>query len=136
MKNYLVLIKGQLAQNSGLIESFLSEDEDYVVHSSQDNSKGKLARTEYRVIKQYDKFSLLKINLLTGKKNQIRVHLAELGHPVLGDEKYGDKKTVYKNLMLHSYSLEITHPFKMERVRFSAPPPEHFLKLSGSLEFN
>lgn len=134
VKNYLALAEGKLTKKSGLIESFLSEDEDYMMHSSRDHTKGKLARTEYDVLKEYDKFSLLRINLLTGKKNQIRVHLAELGHPILGDEKYGSKKTPHRNLMLHSYSLEITHPFKKERIRFSAPPPEHFVKLSGHLD--
>ena len=147
-KIYYTIVNGKLKEKSGLIESFLLEDEDYHVHSSQDNSKGKLARTDYKVITENQNFSLLRINLLTGKKNQIRVHMAELGHPIVGDSKYrsssnhkGAKPTSFINkdstktkkteqaIMLHSYSLEITHPFKNERVKFVANIPERFTKL-------
>ncbi|WP_347359431.1 RNA pseudouridine synthase, partial [Bdellovibrio sp.] len=89
VKTYYAIVHGTLKKKSGTIQSYLSEDEDYVVHSSADSSEGKLAITEYEVLKETDKFSLLKINLLTGKKNQIRVHLSEEGHPIVGDAKYG-----------------------------------------------
>ncbi len=131
VKFYYTIVNGKLPQASGLIESYLSEDEDYVVSSTTDPTKGKLARTEYTVVKEIDGCSLVKINLLTGKKNQIRVHMSEIGCPIVGDSKYTTDK--FKNrgseLMLHSFSVEITHPFKKERVKFEAPVPEYFKKL-------
>ena len=79
--------------------------------------------------KETDQFSLLKINLLTGKKNQIRVHLAGEGHPIVGDAKYGKANTKYKDLRLHSAVLEFTHPFSQKRLRFTAPVPQYFRAL-------
>jgi len=128
-KTYLAIVHGHLAKKQGLVSSYLSEDEDYVIHSSKTDDSGKLAQTEYQVLKETAKFSLVKINLLTGRKNQIRVHMAELGHPLVGDSKYGDPKTNYKDLALHSARLELTHPFRGERLTFSAPPPGHFKNL-------
>jgi tRNA pseudouridine32 synthase/23S rRNA pseudouridine746 synthase/23S rRNA pseudouridine1911/1915/1917 synthase len=129
VKTYYAIVHGKMAKKSGLITSYLSEDEDYVVHSSADSQKGQLAKTEYTVMKETSQFSLLKINLLTGKKNQIRVHLAEEGHPIVGDPKYGkDSVSKYKNLLLHSYSLEFTHPFSKKRVLVQAKVPDYFRK--------
>ncbi|MGE0632004.1 MAG: RluA family pseudouridine synthase [Pseudobdellovibrionaceae bacterium] len=128
VKTYYAIVHGQLKKKHGLIESFLSEDENYVVHSSED-PKGKLAKTEYTVLKETEKYSLLKINLLTGRKNQIRVHLADLGHPIVGDDRYGKVKTGLRDLCLHSASIEMTHPFKRTRMTFKAPVPKHFRTL-------
>ncbi len=128
-KYYYAIVLGKMEKKSGLIESYLQEDEEYYVKSTNDNSKGKLARTEYKVIKETQHLSLLKINLLTGKKNQIRVHLAEAGHPVFGDLKYG-KKTVNKShLMLHAHSISFLHPFKKTPMEIVAPAPDYFNKL-------
>lgn len=128
-KNYLTLVHGQMKEKSGLIESYLEEDEDYHMHSSQDSTKGKLARTEYEVLKESDFCSVVKINLLTGKKNQIRVHMAENKTPVVGDEKYGPKNSRIKDLMLHSYRLQLIHPFNKEVFTLEAPIPERFHKI-------
>ncbi len=127
-KNYLALIHGHLKNESGLIESYLEEDEDYHMHSSQDSSKGKLARTEYEVVKKTDKFSAVKINLLTGKKNQIRVHMAESGTPIVGDAKYGPETSKIKELMLHSYRLELIHPHSKKPFVAESAIPERFNK--------
>ncbi|WP_413560366.1 RluA family pseudouridine synthase [Bdellovibrio sp. HCB209] len=128
-KTYYCIVHGKLTKKSGTIQSFLSEDEDYVVHSSQDSDKGKLAITEYEVLKETDKFSLLKINLLTGKKNQIRVHLAGEGHPIVGDTKYGRPTSPFKNLFLHSVELEFNHPHNKKRMSFKARTPAYFKNL-------
>jgi RluA family pseudouridine synthase len=128
IKTYYAIVNGHFSKKTDIIESYLEEDEDYAVKST-DGSSGKLARTQYEVIKEVEKFSLIKINLLTGKKNQIRVHFSEKGCPIVGDAKYGDKNPKNKQLMLHAYSLEITHPFKKERILFEAPIPERFQKL-------
>lgn len=129
VKTYYAIVHGTLKRKSGTIQSYLSEDEDYVVHSSADSSEGKLAITEYEVLKETDKFSLLKINLLTGKKNQIRVHLSEEGHPIVGDAKYGKANTPYKNLCLHSAELEITHPHSKARLKFKGAVPFYFKQM-------
>lgn len=128
-KNYLTIVHGQLKNKSGLIESYLEEDDDYHVHSSQDNSKGKLARTEYQVIKESKNSSLVKINLLTGKKNQIRVHMAENKTPIFGDIKYGPKSSKNQELMLHAYRLQLIHPYSKEAFVIESTIPERFYKI-------
>lgn len=128
-KTYYAIAHGKFKNKSGLIESYLKEDEDYVVHSSKKSDEGKLAKTEYKVVHETEKLSVVKVNLITGKKNQIRVHLAELGNPIVGDAKYGNAHTPFKNLMLHSFSIVITHPFKKEKVRFQVDVPKYFKSL-------
>jgi RluA family pseudouridine synthase len=128
-KTYYAIIHGHMAKKSGLISSYLQEDEDYVVHSSQDSEQGKLAQTEYTVLKENTKYSLLKINLLTGKKNQIRVHLAGEGHPIVGDSKYGPGFQKFNDLRLHSAEIEFTHPHKKVRMSIKASVPEYFKTL-------
>jgi len=129
-KYYYTIVRGTLQKKSGLISSYLQEDEDYFVHSSKDDKNGKLAETQYEVVKEVGPYSLLKIKLLTGKKNQIRVHLAGEGHPIVGDAKYGKEKPgSHKNLMLHSFSIEFTHPHTQKRILVQADVPEYFKKL-------
>lgn len=144
-KIYYAVVHGRLARKSGTISSHLVEDEDYVVRSTTDSAKGKLARTAYTVVKETGNFSLLKIGLLTGRKNQIRVHLADLGHPIVGDDKYGRRDPLlpegayrpkgacrrHKRLALHSRSISFTHPFSGKRLTFTAPVPEYFTRLIG-----
>lgn len=131
-KIYYAIVHGKLAEKQGTITSHLVEDEDYVMHAVSDGSQGKLAHTAYSVIKETDKFSLLKIDLLTGRKNQIRVHLADLGHPVVGDSKYGKSHKRYPRLALHSQSISFNHPFSKERLTFELPLPEFFSNLMGT----
>lgn len=128
-KTYYAIVHGHLAKKSGTISSFLSEDEDYMMHSSQDAQDGKLAVTEYMVLEEAPKYSLVKINLVTGKKNQIRVHMAGEGHPVVGDEKYGKSLSTFKDLRLHSAEIEFTHPHSKKRLHFKAPVPNYFRSL-------
>ena len=129
IKTYYAIVHGRMARKSGTISSYLVEDDDYVMHSVKESARGKLSHTEYDVIKETEKYSLLKINLLTGRKNQIRVHLADEGYPVVGDEKYGRTDVKHNFLALHSKSISFTHPFSKERLTFEAPVPEYFHKL-------
>lgn len=133
-KIYYAIVHGRLKQREGTISSRLIQDEDYVMHSTCDEDKGKLAHTAYTVVKETDKFSLLKIDLLTGRKNQIRVHLADLGHPVVGDDKYGKSNPGQQRLALHAQSISFMHPFSRKRLTFTAPIPEHFMKLIGPIK--
>lgn len=130
-KTYLAIVHGLMKKKRGRISSMLEEDEDYVVHTSKDG--GKIAHTDYEVIKESNSLSLVKINLITGRKNQIRVHMADEGHPIVGDTRYGniplDRQMKFKNLALHAMTIEFNHPHNRERMKFSAPVPKHFPKL-------
>ena len=133
-KVYYTVVHGTLAKKSGLIESYLFEDDKYVVHSIDDPVRGKFSQTAYTVLKETPRFSLLKIDLLTGRKNQIRVHCADIGHPVVGDEKYGRNTVKYARLALHSRSITFTHPVTHARMTFAADVPEYFHTLGGPWE--
>lgn len=128
-KKYYAVVRGSMAEKEGLISSYLVENSAHKMYSVSDPRKGKLAKTEYRVLKESANYSLLEINLLTGRKNQIRVHLADKGCPVAGDKKYGDKKQRAKRLCLHSASLTLAHPFTKETMTFETKMPAYFESL-------
>ena len=133
-KKYIAVVYGQLAQKEGIITSYLSENKAYVVYCTTDVTKGKLARTAYKVLKETKRFSLLEINLLTGRKNQIRVHLADQGHPVVGDRKYGKTGDRYRRLALHSKSISFKHPVSGKQMTFETKVPTYFNKLIGNIQ--
>jgi RluA family pseudouridine synthase len=128
-KKYLTVVHGQLQEKEGEISSYLFENKIYKVYSVNDPAKGKFSRTGYKVIKESDKYSLLEINLFTGRKNQIRVHLSEKGHPVVGDKLYGKADKEIKRLALHSSSLTITHPWTNKEMCFETGIPPYFKAL-------
>ena len=125
-KKYLAVVHGILTEKNGTITSYLAENEDYEVSSVKDPGKGELAKTRYKVIKEAKKFSLLEIELLTGKKNQIRVHFSEKGHPLVGDDKYGKKGEPKSRLALHSHYLTFKHPHSGKELTFEAEVPVFF----------
>jgi RluA family pseudouridine synthase len=127
-KEYLAVVHGSLAEKSGTLSSYLAENDDQFVYST-DQTKGKWSETQYRVMRENKNFSELKINLLTGRKNQIRVHFSELGHPVVGDTKYGPKGRKFERMALHSRSIAFNHPHNGKRMVFEAPGPEFFTRL-------
>jgi tRNA pseudouridine32 synthase/23S rRNA pseudouridine746 synthase/23S rRNA pseudouridine1911/1915/1917 synthase len=86
------------------------------------------------VLKQTKEFALLDVDLLTGRKHQIRVHLADIGHPVVGDQKYGKGKDAHKRLALHARSISFQHPFSGAQLTFETKVPVYFNKLVGSLD--
>jgi 23S rRNA pseudouridine1911/1915/1917 synthase len=133
VKLYLAAVHGHLEPESGMIESYLAEDEDQFVASTEDHRKGRLARTGYRVIKQTRSLSIIKIKLFTGRKNQIRVHFAEKEHPVAGDAKYGRPDKHYERLALHAKSLAFNHPHSGERMCFNTEIPEFFSRIANGL---
>jgi tRNA pseudouridine32 synthase/23S rRNA pseudouridine746 synthase/23S rRNA pseudouridine1911/1915/1917 synthase len=130
-KTYYAVVHGRMSQPQGMISSYLTEDEDYVVHSSAVPGEGKLAQTEYSVERENAGYSLLRINLLTGRKNQIRVHMADAGHPVVGDDKYGKPGPGHSRLALHAQVLSFTHPLTRAALHFEAETPEYFTRLAG-----
>ncbi len=125
-KTYFAVVSGNLKEKEGLISSYLAENKSFRVYATTDQEKGKLAQTEYKVLKESGKLSLLEINLLTGRKHQIRVHLAEKGHPVIGDKMYGNPDKGARRLMLHAGSLRILHPKTKKEMLFEAPLPTDF----------
>ncbi len=131
-KKYIAVVYGRLTNKAGTITSYLAENKAYRVYSTTDARKGKLAQTAYKVLKETKEFSLLEIGLLTGRKNQIRVHLAEKGHPVVGDRKYGKSNDAYKRLALHSKSISFKHPLSGRRLTFESEVPGYLKSLMGS----
>lgn len=132
-KVYHAVVHGVLPEKEGTISSCLAENARYTVHAVQDPRKGKLSHTHYRVLQENRRFSLVEITLLTGRKHQIRVHLADLGHPIAGDRKYGVEADKTPRLALHAVSLSFNHPATGERLAFTSPPPPLFQKLLGKV---
>ncbi len=128
-RKYVAVIEGILEKKQASIKSYLKETKTLMVYSTNDKKDGKLAITNYKVIKSNDKYSLLDIEIKTGRKNQIRVHMSDIGNPILGDKKYGNKKSFSKRLMLHAYNLEILNPKTKRKMIFSCNVPKQFLKL-------
>lgn len=133
-KHYLTVVHGTLAAKTGTISSRLTENSAYTVYSTPDPTAGKLSHTEYSVMKEAKGFSLLAIHLLTGRKHQIRVHLSEKGHPVVGDRKYGRRDDPHGTMALHARSLSFTHPANGRRMTFETGVPDFFIRLIGRIE--
>ncbi|MEI8004393.1 MAG: RluA family pseudouridine synthase [Methanothrix sp.] len=130
-KKYLAVVHGRCERKEGMISTYLAENAAHMVYATSDPARGKLARTAYRVLSDTNEYSLLEVDLLTGRKHQIRVHLAGIGHPVVGDEKYGAGRKAYKRLALHARSLSFIHPVSGRRLAFEAEVPAYFSKLLG-----
>ena len=128
-KKYYAVVHGTLPEKEGVITSYLAQNRAYRMYSVADPGKGKLAKTGFRVLRESNKYSLLEIDLLTGRKNQIRVHFAEKGHPVAGDKIYGVKGMGVKRLALHAASLTILHPHTKEKMTFETGLPPYFKSL-------
>ncbi len=128
-KKYHAVVHGNLSKPEGTFSSYLTENTAHVVHSTRDKTVGKLSHTKYRVLKDFDGHSLIELELLTGRKHQIRVHLAEAGHPILGDTKYGGEKLPGKQIALHACSLDFIHPHTRQPMHFEAPDPRHIQRL-------
>lgn len=128
-RTYLAVIDGQLDPPEGTHSSYLFESKAFIVYSSQDPERGQHAVTNYSTLKSNDEFSLLKVNLETGRKNQIRVHMKDLGHPIIGDKKYGSTSNPIRRLGLHAWVLAFTHPTTGKKFRFETSIPGSFLKL-------
>ncbi len=125
-KIYFAVAYGKLKEKEGLITSYLLENKAHRMYSVKDTAKGKFAKTGFKVVNESKNFSLLKINLFTGRKNQIRVHLADKGHPVAGDKVYGKIDKRIKRMALHASSITITHPFTREKISFETELPVYF----------
>lgn len=125
-RKYVAVVEGRPKQESGTIRSYITENATFIVHKT--NAKeGKLAITHYRLVKSNPQFSLLELELETGRKNQIRVHMQEMGTPVTGDKKYGARYNPLNRLALHAFKLRFIHPETQKEMNFETPFPKHFL---------
>ena len=134
-KKYLAVVHGQCAKSSETVTTYLAENKAHIVYSTTDKKLGKLSTTGYQVLRQTRDFALLELDLLTGRKHQIRVHLAEIGHPVVGDDKYGKRDRDRSRMALHARSVSFQHPFIRERLTIESPVPGYFDQLVGKFEF-
>ena len=120
MRGYTAIVEGALHKKNGRIETFLRETKTHFIYSAPSGQK---AITTYNVLEESSAYSLVSINIETGRKNQIRVHMSELGHPIAGDKKYGAKTNPLRRLGLHAHILEFIHPVTGQLLAIKAPVP-------------
>ena len=128
-RRYVAVVSGEMESDEGTIENWLKDNKAYVTYSSPVDNGGKLAITHYHVLDRTTEHSLVEFRLETGRKNQIRVHSADMGHPVCGDVKYGNGDDPIHRLCLHAWLLCFTHPVTGERMEFETPVPTAFRQL-------
>lgn len=128
-RTYTALVEGNVRKQEGTISSWLTENEAMRVYSSPYDDGGKHAITHYRKLEGNDEYSLLEVELETGRKNQIRVHLQDIGHPIARDKKYGAKTNPLKRLGLHATTLSFIHPRTDKLVRYTVKPPKSFYRI-------
>ncbi len=128
-RTYIGVVEGQMADPEGTIVSWLTESKAFIVYSSQNQRKGKKAITHYKKIGGNSTYSLLQINLETGRKHQIRVHMQDIKHSIIGDKKYGSTLNPIRRIGLHAQVLSFTHPSTGEKCHFETPIPHKFMAL-------
>ena len=125
-RRYVAVVEGVMEDSAGRVESWLHDTNNLVVVSSPVDDGGKWAATEWELVEQSQDRALLFLHLLTGRKNQIRVHMAEIGHPVVGDGKYGHQDDPGSRMCLHAFRLAFYHPITGEPLYFETPIPYFF----------
>ena len=125
-RGYVAVVEGHPAEPQRTIRSWLRETKTLLVYSSHTEGDGKLAITSYTTRRASSRYSLLDILLDTGRKNQIRVHMKDIGHPIAGDKKYGARTDPFHRLALHASALTLTHPVTGETLHIEVPVPQQF----------
>ena len=128
-RRYVAVVSGEMEKDEGTIENWLKDNKAYITYSSPVDNGGKLAITHYHVLDRTTDHSLVEFKLETGRKNQIRVHAADMGHPVCGDTKYGNGDDPLHRLCLHAWLLCFTHPVTGETMEFDTIVPTSFRML-------
>lgn len=128
---YVAIVSGRVKDATGTIQSYLATDKDLNQRSVEDSDDGKLAITHYRVAETFKDATMVRVTLETGRRNQIRVHFAEMGHPILGEQRYEVEDArhrlwPHKRLALHAEVLGFTHPVTRKVLRFEVPAPHEF----------
>ena len=128
-RRYVAVVSGKMERDEGTVASWLRDNKAYITYSSPVDNGGKYAVTHYHTLARTTQHSLVEYVLETGRKNQIRVHSADIGHPVCGDVKYGNGDDPIGRLCLHAYVLCFVHPITNRRLEFETPVPVAFRKL-------
>lgn len=128
-RRYVALVSGEMTQQSGTIANWLKDNSAYVTYSSPVDNGGKYAVTHFQLLDNSTEHSLVEYRLETGRKNQIRVHTADMGHPVCGDVKYGNGDNPLHRLCLHAYVLCFYHPVTRKPMEFSTLIPSKFKEI-------
>lgn len=126
---YIAVVQGRVKEEQGTIKSWLKETKTRLMYSSTIKGDGQEAVTHYKVLQKNSKYSLLEIRLETGRKNQIRVHMQDMGHSIIGDKKYGSTVNPIGRLGLHAHILAFNHPVSGELMRFETEVPKKFAGL-------
>lgn len=127
-RNYVAVVNGKIENKKGVIKNYLMETKTHLTYSVNDKN-GKLAITEYEKVLENKKYTMLSLALKTGRKNQIRVGLAEMGNPIVGDKKYGIKKDPIRRMALHANYMEFIHPKTKEKIIIDIDIPDSFVNL-------
>ena len=128
-RRYVAVVSGEMEEDGGTIANWLKDNKAYITYSSPVDNGGKYAVTHFHTLARTTEHSLVKYSLETGRKNQIRVHSADMGHPVCGDVKYGNGDDPVHRLCLHAYVLCFWHPVTRERMEFETMIPAQFRRL-------
>lgn len=131
-RRYVAVLSGEMENDGGTVANWLKDNRNYVTYSSPVDNGGKYAVTHYHTLRRTTNHSLVEFKLETGRKNQIRVHCADIGHPVCGDNKYGNGDNPIGRLCLHAYLLCFYHPVTHQSMQFESDIPSDFLKLFKS----
>lgn len=128
-RRYVAVVEGKLEPSEGEVRSYLAENSAHEVYSTDNPEEGQPALTLYRSLRCANGYTLVELQLETGRKNQIRVHMKDLGHPIAGDRKYGAKTSPIHRLALHAMTLRFAHPVTRADMNFSTPLPPQFAKM-------
>lgn len=130
-REYVAVVKGRVGKERGTFRSYLATDDDLNQFSTKRESEGKLAITHYEVVSYFEEATRVRVTLETGRRNQIRVHFSEIGHPVLGDVRYQPaiakhRAWPFPRLALHAARLGFSHPMTRKKLEFNSPLPTEF----------
>lgn len=128
-RKYLAVVEGRPEPEEGTVRSYLAENSRFEVYSTDNPEEGQLAVTTYKTLRSRNGYSLMEVSLDTGRKNQIRVHMKDLGHPIAGDRRYGAKSSPIHRMALHAQTLRFVHPMTRKDMNFSTPVPISFAKM-------
>ena len=127
-RKYWAIVEGIIEEDHGTIRSYLAQDRSFRMHSTEDKKLGKSAVTHFHVLRRLRNITVLEVTLETGRKNQIRAHLSEKGHPIVGDRAYGCTQDPLGRLGLHAFQLGFKHPVQGTPLEFRTDPPPEFLR--------
>jgi RluA family pseudouridine synthase len=127
IKIYNAFVEGCPKEPEGVIKSWLKENSQMLVYSTNEQADAKLAITHYRILNKFEGHTLIEVRLETGRKNQIRVHLSDIGCPVVGDRKYGASDDFIRRIRLHACLLSLKHPVNGQQLKIESPLPKNFM---------